>query len=375
MLRPPMTCYETWIKPLLFQLDPESAHRLSMGLLDAALAPSSLRRLLRSQLHVTHPAIQQKLWGRDFSNPVGLAAGFDKNGEHVRALAALGFSHIEVGSVTGQEQPGNPRPRCFRLPRDRSLINRMGFNNHGAQAVGARLSGHYGEPGDLRRPPVVLGVNIGKSKAAAADETIDDHLRSVDAVAHAADYLVVNVSCPNVQGVTGLQEARSLTPLLNAVAERLRLRAPGCRLLLKVAPDLSTRALDEAVDIALETGVSGLLATNTSTGRSGLETHEQRVQQIGNGGLSGAAIRSRADQTLAHIAKRVDGRLPLIGLGGIEDAETAWRKICLGANLVQIYTGFVYHGPLLPRRICQGLLARLQRHGLGHISEAVGRDL
>ena len=370
-----MSLYTSLVKPVLFQLNPESAHLTSMSALDGLMAVPGAQSLAGKCLRYTHPSLEQTLWGLNFPAPVGLAAGFDKNAEHVSALAGLGFSHIEVGSVTAHEQPGNPKPRAFRLPKDESLINRMGFNNHGAEKVAQRIASHYGKPGNPERPPVVLGINIGKSKAAGIDGALDDHLASVDALAAFADYLVVNVSCPNVKGVTGLQEARNLIPLLNGVRARLHELAPQCPLLLKVAPDLGDEALDEAVDIALDTGVVGIIATNTSTGRDGLQTKPEKIEAIGMGGLSGAAIRDKADAALAQIARKVDGKIPLIGLGGIDSVEAAWRKICLGASLVQVYTGFIYRGPFLMRNINRGLVKKLQEHHLNHISEAVGRDL
>jgi dihydroorotate dehydrogenase len=368
-----MGLYAACVRPLLFQVDPERIHHRAMAGLRCM--PGFGRQLFHRRLHVGHAALSQRLWGIDFTNPVGLAAGFDKDAIAIEPLAAMGFSHLEVGTVTGQAQPGNPKPRCFRLPADHGLINRMGFNNHGATAMAERLAVAYDVAGGRRRPPCVLGINLGKTKLVALEEAVDDYRASVAALGKFADYLVVNVSSPNTPGLRDLQSEAALRPLLQGVRTAVDEHAPGTPLLLKIAPDLDPAGIDAAVDVALETGCEGLICTNTTIGRSGLRTDRQRVEAIGAGGLSGQPMRQLSTQVLARVARRVDGAVPIVGVGGIEDAEAAWEKICHGASLVQIYTGFIYGGPAVVRRVNRGLLGLLQRHGLRSIREAVGRSL
>ncbi|NRA38130.1 MAG: quinone-dependent dihydroorotate dehydrogenase [Planctomycetes bacterium] len=359
----------------MFSFQPETAHALALKALHGGLSSPALQRLVRSQLRVKHAALEQRLFAHQFLNPIGLAAGFDKNARSIDELAAMGFSHIEAGTVTALAQAGNPMPRSFRLPQDQSLINRMGFNNDGCRAVAARLAARYDQASGQKRPPCILGINIGKSKLAAADKVIEDHLQSVEALSPYADYMVVNVSCPNVEGVTALQSVNTLEPLLSAVRKRLFELAPDCRMLVKISPDLNDQHLNAVLDVILSVGANGIIATNTSTRRSGLQTSDERIQMIGKGGLSGSAIRQQSTEVLAHIARYIDGRLPIIGVGGIDSPQVAWEKICAGASLLQVYTGFIYAGPLLVRDCNRYFLHQLQRLGLRHIREAVGRDL
>jgi dihydroorotate dehydrogenase len=396
-----MSLYTRCMRPLLFALDPETAHYATLRTLRIALGTSPVRWMVRSCHRRRWSQLDQQICGLSFPNPVGLAAGLDKNAQAIEPFAALGFSHVEVGTVTGQAQPGNPKPRCFRLPDDHGLINRMGFNNDGAAAVAARLAAQYRK----RRPGCVLGINVGKSKIVDLASALSDYEISVRALAPLADYLVVNVSSPNTPGLRDLQSESQLRPLLAGVRKCVdevmegeagggKLEAGGGKqeaggeskdggaqqrgrkpLFLKIAPDLSEAGLDAAVDVALETGCDGLIATNTTIAREGLTTPAERVALIGSGGLSGAPVRERADAVLAHVSRRIAGRVPVIGVGGIDSAEAAWRKIGLGASLLQIYTGLIYEGPGLVGAINRGLAARLEEHGLRHIREAVGRDL
>lgn len=367
-----MDAYTTLLKPLLFRLDPEVAHNLLMGSLQHA-APV---RLLRGLYGFTHPSLAQQVWGQEFVSPIGLAAGLDKNGVAIDALAACGFSHVEIGTVTGHGQPGNSKPRLFRLVEDRAVINRMGFNNHGAAAVAARLAQRYAN----RRPNCVLGINLGKSKVVDLGAALSDYQVSVRALGALADYVVINVSSPNTPGLRDLQGEAHLRPLLAGVRATLDTVAPGKPLLLKIAPDLSDDGIDAAVDVALETGCNGLIATNTTITRSGLRTPPLRVDGIGAGGLSGAPLRARSTAVLARVARRVLGqaaarRVPVIGVGGVDSAEAAWEKIGHGATLVQVYSALVYHGPGLVGRINRGLVRLLEKHGMKSISEAIGRAL
>ena len=367
-----MDAYTSLLKPLLFRLDPEVAHNLIIAGMQRAAPPSLLRRLYG----YAHPQLAQRVWGLEFASPIGLAAGLDKNGMAIDALAACGFSHVEIGTVTGQGQPGNPKPRLFRLVEDRAVINRMGFNNHGAAAVKERLTQRYA----ARRPPCVLGINLGKSKVVDLGAALSDYEVSVRALGALADYVVVNVSSPNTPGLRDLQGEAHLRPLLAGVRAALDAVAPGKPLLLKIAPDLSEDGIDAAVDVALETGCNGMIATNTTITRGGLRTPAMRVDAIGAGGLSGAPLRERATAVLARVARRVLAqppaqRVPVIGVGGVDSAEAAWEKLAHGATLVQVYSALVYHGPGLVGRINRGLVQLLERHGLRSISEVVGRAL
>ena len=363
-----MDAYTDLLRPLLFHLDPEVAHELML----AGLAHAEpFTGLLRRRFAWTHPSLAQRLWGLDFNGPIGLAAGLDKNGIGIPALAACGFSHVEIGTVTSLAQPGNPRPRLFRLPGDRAVINRMGFNNDGAITVAARLSARFAST----RPPCVLGINLGKSKVVELERALDDYRASVQALGKLADYVVVNVSSPNTPGLRDLQGEAFLRPLLAGVRAELDACAPNRPLLLKIAPDLADPGIDAAVDVALETRCDGLIATNTTIGRDGLTTPAWRIAAIGAGGLSGSPLRARATAVLARVARRIAGRVPVIGVGGVDSADAAWEKICHGASLVQVYSALVYQGPGLVGRINRGLAARLAHHGIDRIADAVGRTL
>lgn len=362
--------YRSLLRPLLFQLSPETAHHLALlGARTGLVGPGAL--VAAPCFRVADPRLAQTVCGIRFANPVGLAAGMDKEGEAIDPFAALGFSHVEIGTITGQPQPGNDRPRLFRLPADKAVINRMGFNNSGCAVIGARLARRYA----ARRPRCVLGINIGKSKVVPLEGALADYEASVRALAPVADYLVVNVSSPNTPGLRDLQSESALRPLLHGVRNCLDAVRPGLPLWLKIAPDLADAGIDAAVDVALESRCNAIIATNTTISRGGLSLSAEQVAAIGAGGLSGAPLRARSTAVLARVARRVAGRVPVIGVGGVDSAESAWEKICHGATLVQVYTGFIYEGPTLPRRINKGLLRKIEQHGLGHIREAIGRAL
>lgn len=360
--------YRTLLRPALFRLPPETAHEFALHTLSATLGTEAARRAARRRYAVSHFG-QLRRFGLSFANPVGLAAGFDKNGVAVEALAALGFGFVEVGTVTHLAQPGNPRPRLFRLPLDRALINRQGFNNEGAEALARRL--------EQRPSNCVVGVNIGKSRVAPLEEAAADYLASFETVWPRADYVTVNVSSPNTPQLRELQRADRLTSLLSALQERNReLAARAGRatvpLLVKVAPDLEEADLEMIVSVARSAGVAGLIATNTTTSREGLRTPPAQVAACGEGGLSGAPLRGRSTRLIAALSHLTRGELGIIGVGGIFNAEDAWEKISAGAGLVQLYTGFVYEGVGVVRRINDGLAAILRRHGLRTLDEAVG---
>ncbi|MEX2583005.1 MAG: quinone-dependent dihydroorotate dehydrogenase [Gemmatimonadota bacterium] len=347
----------------LFALPAEKAHEIATGAL--ARLPAPARGLLRARNEIRDRRLATSPWGIDLPNPVGLAAGFDKSAAAFNALGALGFGFVEIGTITALPQPGNPRPRLFRLPSDQALLNRMGFNNPGAEAVGKRLEGS--------RIETVLGINVGKSKVTPLDRAVDDYLRSIELLEPYARYLVINVSSPNTPGLRELQDAEPLRKLLRAVLGReshpLRARPP---VLLKLAPDLTDPQLDEAVDIAVEEGVSGIVAVNTTISREGLRTPASAVARLGAGGISGAPVRERAEAVVRRIFRRTGGTLPIVGVGGIFSADDAWKRIRAGASLVQLYTGFVYGGPGIVRRINAGLLERLDRYGFATVADAVG---
>jgi dihydroorotate dehydrogenase len=299
-----------------------------------------------------------------FPNPVGLAAGLDKNGVALQPLAALGFGFIEAGTVTYHPQPGNPRPRLFRLREDEALINRAGFNNDGAAAFARRVEQH--------RPACVLGVSIGKSKITPLENATEDYLASFELVYKVADYVAVNVSSPNTPQLRELQQSQQLGSLLSALQTRNRELQQPLPLLVKLSPDLDRRELETIVEVVERFGIDGIIATNTTTSRDNLRTDAQRVAACGEGGLSGKPLRNRSTQMIADLYELTRGRIPLIGVGGIFTAEDAWEKITAGASLVQLYTGFIYQGPNIAREINEGLANILAREGLKTINEAVG---
>ncbi|HEX6747613.1 MAG TPA: quinone-dependent dihydroorotate dehydrogenase [Longimicrobium sp.] len=357
------------VRPFLFTLPAETAHHLGSGLLDLSLAPPPFRALVRSAIAVDDPALAIERFGIRFPNPVGLAAGFDKTGELFNALGALGFGFVEIGTVTAHAQPGNPHPRLFRLPEDRALLNRMGFNNPGAEAVARRLARARIEP--------VLGINLGKSKITPLDEAAGDYLRSLELLEPFARYLVVNVSSPNTPGLRQLQDAAPLRDLLRALrvraGELAAARGAAARpILLKIAPDLTDPQIEEAVGIAREEGMAGIIATNTTVSREGLRTPRARVEALGAGGISGGPLTLRAREVVSLVWRSTDGAMPIIGVGGIFTADDAWEMVRAGASLVQLYTGFIYRGPLVAREICLGLRDRLRRAGMRTLDEAVG---
>jgi len=368
--------WKSFARPLLFRLPPESAHYFSMNSFAAALSLPGSSWLLERLLLENNPRLQQNLFGVRFSNPVGLAAGFDKNGRWIRALGALGFGAIEIGSVTGQEQPGNPTPRLFRLPIDQALVNRMGFNNDGAEKVRQRLAK---TPLDQFRAQHVLGINLGKTKVVPLEEAAGDYLASFRLLFPYGDYFVVNVSSPNTPGLRTLQDRAPLTQILRTLIDANQELAEKSQskprpILLKIAPDLGDSQLEEIVELTRELNLAGLIATNTTLSRSGLRTSAERVEQIGAGGLSGAPLRSRSLEVVRFLYSRLQGQIPIIGVGGVFSGEDAWNMISAGAALVQAYTGFIYSGPTLARDINRYLLAQLDQNRMNNISEAIGRD-
>jgi len=319
--------------------------------------------LARRVLRTGDPRLAVEALGLRFAHPIGLAAGFDKNATAYEALAALGFGFVEVGTVTGQAQPGNPKPRLFRLPADRALINRMGFNNLGASVVATHLT---------QKRSVPIGVNIGKTKLVSEQDAASDYVHSTRLLGPLADYLVVNVSSPNTPGLRNLQTASLLRPLLSAVKAELARISPRRPLLVKIAPDLNDADIDAIAELALELELDGIIATNTTISRTGLSSTAADVEACGAGGLSGAILKARSLEVLRRLYAKVGKRMTLISVGGIETAEDVWARLCAGATLVQIYTGFVYGGPLLVWSLQRGLARLLRGSKFESLTAAVG---
>jgi len=351
--------YRLLYRVVLRRVPAEAAHLTAFALIRGVARVPGAAWLLRRWLGPRDPVLRVRALGLSFPGPVGLAAGFDKDARATRGLAALGFGFVEVGTVTARPQPGNPRPRMFRLTADRALVNRMGFNNAGAAAAATRLGRSRGRRS--REGPVV-GVNIGKSRAAPDEEAAADYAASARAVAAVAGYVVVNVSSPNTPGLRDLQAADRLRPVLVAVRSALDAAVPGRRvpLLVKIAPDLADAEVDAVADLALELGLDGIIATNTTVSRDGLASPAAEVAAAGAGGLSGPPLRARALAVLTRLRARAGDRLVLIAAGGIETPDDAWERLRAGATLVQAYTGFVYGGPLWPRRMHAGLARRMK---------------
>lgn len=361
--------YRSIVRPILFRLPPESAHEFALRSLSVGLSSKTARRFAQRRFQ-SAPFGELKRFGLEFRNPVGLAAGFDKNGIAAAGLCALGFGFIEAGTVTSEAQPGNPRPRIFRLPLDHALVNRAGFNNCGAAEFARNIKRH--------RPECILGVNIGKSRSVAIENAIPDYLASFDAIYDVADYIAINVSSPNTPDLRQLQKPELLVDLLTSLQERndelarRHLLSKSKPLLLKIAPDLNDFEIESIVDIVTRSRMAGLIATNTTVSRAGLQTSPAIVEACGEGGLSGAPLRKRADEVVSLIYQLTQGSLPIIGVGGVFTAADAWEKICAGASLIQLYTGFIYEGPGVARRINEGLAAILKREGFRSLDEAIG---
>jgi dihydroorotate dehydrogenase len=360
--------YRLLYRMVLRRVPAEAAHLAAFGLIRVfgrvARVPGA-GRLLRRWLGPRDPVLRVRALGLSFPGPVGLAAGFDKDARGTRGLAALGFGFVEVGTLTARAQPGNPRPRMFRLTADRALVNRMGFNNAGAAAAAAQLGRSRGRR--ARGGPVV-GVNIGKTRAVPDADAAADYAASARAVAAVADYVVVNVSSPNTPGLRDLQAADRLRPVLVAVRAALDAAVPGrpqgrVPLLVKIAPDLADADVHAVADLALELGLDGIIATNTTVSRDGLASPADEVAAAGAGGLSGPPLRARSLAVLRRLHERAGDRLVLIAAGGIETPDDAWERLRAGATLVQAYTAFVYGGPLWPRQMHAGLAARLRAAG------------
>ena len=337
------------LKPFLFLLPAERAHYFTVSMLQFVLAIPIIGYLFRSFYQYEHPSLEREVFGLKFKNPVGLAAGFDKDGKSFRAMAALGFGFIEVGTVTPKGQDGNPQPRLFRLPPDNGLINRMGFNNEGVDALVERLK--KGKP-----EGVIIGGNIGKNKVTPNEEAEQDYAICFDKLFPFVDYFVVNVSSPNTPNLRALQDKAPLTKLLTLLQSMNHEKAAPKPILLKIAPDLTNEQLDDILEIVETTKIDGIIATNTTISRAGLSTSEATVNAIGNGGLSGAPVRHRSTEVIRYLYEKSGKSLKIIGVGGICSAADAKEKLEAGAVLVQVYSGMVYAGPSLIKDINKALV-------------------
>jgi dihydroorotate dehydrogenase len=357
--------YTRAVRPALFALDAERAHELTLAVLQQPLVVRSLRSGGRAgrDARVAHTA-----FGLDFEHPIGLAAGLDKHGTVVPAWEALGFAFVEIGTVTPRPQPGNPRPRLFRLPRDRAIINRFGFNSVGAHLVARNLDD--GIPPGLR-----VGINVGKNRGTVNERAAEDCIQAIEALYPYAHYFVINVSSPNTERLRDLQESRTLRGLVEQVTARVRdvSAAHPVPVLVKVSPDSSPGDLLASVDAALEGGAAGVIATNTTTGRDGLTSLATLAAE--GGGLSGAPLKDTANSICRLLFAHVGPHVPIIGVGGVFSADDAYERIRSGATLVQLYTALIYEGPGVVRRIVQGLHERLTRDGFSSVKEAIGCDV
>lgn len=345
--------YKAFLRPLFFLFDPESIHHFVFSVLKLAARLPGMKSLIHMFYGSDHQALERKLLGLTFKNPVGLAAGFDKDARLIDEMAALGFGFVEIGTLTPRPQPGNEKPRLFRLPQDQALINRMGFNNEGAIAAVERLR--------KRKSTVIVGGNIGKNKDTPNEKAFEDYTYCIEALYPHVDYFVVNVSSPNTPALRELQGKEPLRKLLSSVKELIGTKEKPKPVLLKIAPDLTVEQLDDIVEILLSTGTDGVIATNTTISRDGLATSADDVIQIGAGGLSGRPLRTQATAVISYLRKQLGPDYPIMGVGGIMSPQDAIEKMKAGANLVQIYTGFVYEGPGFVKRINRALLASATR--------------
>lgn len=358
----------TLLRPLLFALDPARAHALAMMALGVVEHLGPMRYLLEGALRPADPRLCVEKMGLVFPTPIGLAAGMDKNADRARAFAALGFGYLELGTVTAEAQAANPAPNMFRLPADRALVNRLGFPNEGAHQVAKRIAARR------RGVSVPIGVSIGKSRSVPLEPlagVLEDYLASFRAVQEVADFVVVNVSSPNTKDLRAMQAAEIARPLFESLQEEAQKRTKPRPILVKIAPDLPDDAIDAIVDEAKRARLAGVVATNTTISREGLATAAHLVSEIGAGGLSGKPLFPRSLAVVQRVRQRLGPEACVIGVGGIDSMETALAMLRVGADLIQIYTGFVYQGPMLPRAIAKGLLREMDDHGASSLQQLV----
>lgn len=346
------------LKPLLFKMSPSSAHAVAMAALSPIEHLPPLRAVVRAAFRVNDPRLEVRKMGLVFPSPVGVAGGFDKNAERASALASLGFGHVELGTLTAEAQTANPAPNLFRLPADRALVNRLGFPNEGAAHVATRIRARKKSIG------VPVGISIGKSRSVPLDKAIDDYLASYRVIVDLADFVVVNISSPNTKDLRALQAADTAKELFSA----LKAEKSPVPLLVKIAPDLPDESIDAICDVAMEHELAGIVATNTTISREGLVTSKEEIERIGAGGLSGMPLLPRALAVVKRVRARVGPKPCVIGVGGVDSTETTLAMLKVGADLVQLYTGFIYRGPSLPRVIAKGLIAHLEQEGQASIA-------
>lgn len=337
------------IKTILFRFDPEKIHYFVTGILQNVQKIWGFPKLLKAGFNLEHPSLERVVFGLKFKNPVGLGAGFDKNGDNIHELANFGFGFIEVGTVTPLPQPGNEKPRMFRLPQDEGLINRMGFNNKGVDVLARKLE-------NISRDGLIIGGNIGKNKNTPNEEAVKDYVKCFDRLFDVVDYFVVNVSSPNTPGLRELQEKEPLKHILNTLQNKNLKHGIMRPILLKIAPDLTDAQLDDVIEIVQETKIAGVIATNTTISRDNLASGESLKKEMG--GLSGKPLSKRSTEVIRYLSQKSNQSFPIIGVGGIHSANDAQEKLEAGAALVQLYTGFVYEGPGLVKRILKALVKK-----------------
>lgn len=341
--------YKSIIRPILFLLQPETIHHLIVLILKFAFKIPGVSFLTRKIFSVKHNSLKRSFLGLEFDNPIGFAAGFDKNAEVYNQFSNFGFSFIEIGTVTPKPQPGNPKPRSFRIPKDSGLINRMGFNNKGVDYAVKKLNKDH---------KVIIGGNIGKNTATSNENALDDYVYCFKQLYESVDYFTVNLSCPNIKDLRKLQDKDSTINILNKLTEIRRSKPNYKPILLKISPDLTNDQLDDVIETYNITGIDGVVATNTTVSRDNLKTSKQRIEEIANGGLSGKPLTKRSTEIILYLSTKTEGKLPIIGIGGIMSVDDAIEKLEAGATLIQLYTGFIYEGPSLVKKINKAILNR-----------------
>ena len=345
--------YKKLIRPLLFSFDPEKVHHFATGSLKFLFSIPLLGKAVSNRATFRDKRLERELFGLKFPNPVGIAAGFDKNATSFNELGKLGFGFVEIGTVTPKGQPGNPKPRLFRLPDDHALINRMGFNNHGLNSVVKNLK--------KRKGNIIIGGNLGKNTATPNSSAVNDYVVVFKGLFDYVDYFTVNVSCPNISDLRELQDQEALLEILNSLQAINQQKDNPKPILLKLSPDLNEKQLDEVIEVVAQTNIDGVVAVNTTISRSGLATDKESVNRMGKGGLSGKPIKDRSTEIIRYLAQKSKKAFPIIGVGGIFTAQDALEKLNAGADLVQVYTGFIYEGPFIAREINKQLLKTLEK--------------
>jgi len=344
--------YKHLIRPLLFLINPEKVHKLVVITIKALFFLPGISLLFDKLFNISNPKLKRTLFGLDFANPVGLAAGFDKNASFYNEFSHMGFAFIEIGTVTPKGQMGNAKPRLFRLKSDKALINRMGFNNLGAEAAVKQLK--------KRKTKIIIGGNLGKNTCTPNEEAVGDYVYTFNTLYDYVDYFVVNVSCPNISDLHKLQDKDSLMDILGSLLNARSAKQQSKPILLKISPDLNFAQLDEVIEIVTTLKIDGIVATNTTTGRYHLSINDGAIAQIGNGGMSGMPLRDRSTEVIRYIAQKTNGSVPIIGVGGILSPADAIEKLEAGASLIQLYTGFIYEGPMLAKLINKAILKQIQ---------------